>query len=98
MNHTQRIEETARQYRHLTRKVAKEAIETYLALLAEDIASGEWVEIPGIGKIQVVKEKGAGRLMAILPNGKRIPRSVGVRLRTRIRLTEQMKSHCYKSI
>ncbi|MCL4880418.1 MAG: HU family DNA-binding protein [Anaerolineae bacterium] len=96
MNHTQRLEEVARRHRHLTRKLAKEAVETYLVLLAEDIATGEWVEIPGIGKIQVVKEQGAGTLLSILPGGKRVPHSVGLRLRTKIRLTAQMKARCNK--
>ncbi|MBZ0308268.1 MAG: HU family DNA-binding protein [Anaerolineae bacterium] len=95
MNHTQRIEETARRYRHLTRKVAKEAIETYLALLADDIASGEWVEIPGIGKIQIIKEKGAGKILVIQSNGRKALHPVQMRLRTKIRLAEAFKKRCY---
>lgn len=41
MNHTERIAKTARRHRHLTRHIAKEAIETCLELLAEKIVSGE---------------------------------------------------------
>jgi nucleoid DNA-binding protein len=95
MNHTQRIEETARRYRHLTRKLAKEAIETYLTLLAEDIASGDWVEIPGIGKLQVVKEKVAGRLNTITKDGNHIQHQVQVRLRAKLRLSSDLKRQCY---
>ncbi|MBZ0309745.1 MAG: HU family DNA-binding protein [Anaerolineae bacterium] len=95
MNHTQRIEEVARCHRDLTRRLAKAAIETYLALLVEEIAVGKWVEIPGIGKIQVVKEQGGGKLMSILPGGKRVQQTVGLRLRTKFRLADQMKKSCY---
>jgi nucleoid DNA-binding protein len=45
MNHTERIAETACRHRHLSRRLAKEAIETYLELLAQEIAEGEWVDI-----------------------------------------------------
>ena len=45
MNHTKRIAETARRHRHLTRRLVKEAVETYLELLAEDNTKGEWVEL-----------------------------------------------------
>ena len=56
MNHTQRIAHTARQRRILTKAVVKEAVELYLEALADDIASGDWVDIKGIGKIQIVHE------------------------------------------
>ncbi len=96
MNHTQRIEEVARRHRQLTRKLTKDAIDTYLALLAEGIASGEWIEIPGIGKIQVIQETGAGTLNIIRSDGQRVQRSVKKRLRTKVRLSEAFKKHCYK--
>jgi nucleoid DNA-binding protein len=85
MNHTERIAETARRHRHLTRRMAKQAIETYLKLLAEEIAEGEWAEIYEIGKIQVTIEGGSGaeRLRA------------HHRLRTKIRLGEVFKQQCY---
>ena len=49
MNHTERINEVARQHRHLTRRLVKEAVETYLELLVDDIATGTWVDIYGVG-------------------------------------------------
>ena len=91
MNHTQRITETARHHRHLSRRMAKEAIETYLELLAEEIAKGEWVDIYGIGKIKIDVEASSGLLTT--SDGK--PYNVTQRLRTRIRLSHAFKKMCY---
>jgi hypothetical protein len=67
--------------------MAKEAIETYLELLAEEITGREWVDIHGIGKIQVSVEKGSGaKYLNQFP-----------RLRTHIRLTKDIKAQCYKN-
>ena len=44
MNHTQRIAHVARQRRSLTKAVVRESVERYLEALAEEIASGEWVD------------------------------------------------------
>jgi nucleoid DNA-binding protein len=96
MNHTERIAETARQNRHLTRRLVKEAVETYLELLAEDVASGEWVDLHGIGKMQVVKKKGSGTLWVIDQEGKRAPINVKQRLRAKLRLFEAFKKQCYR--
>ena len=86
MNHTERINETARQNRHLTRRLVKEAVETYLELLTEEITTGEWVDIPGIGKIQVSVEDGSGAEQLRTHH----------RLRTKIRLAEAFKTKCYR--
>lgn len=94
MNHSERIAYTARSHRHLTRNIVRDAVDTYLDKLAADIANGEWVEIPGIGKMQVVKEQGAGYLMVINTDGKRTPYIVGLRLRTKIRLTATFRKRC----
>lgn len=85
MNHIERIAETARRHRHLTRRMAKEAIETYLELLAEELIQDEWVELHGIGKMQVSIEGGSGA------KGLREHRH----LRTRIRLSGVFKRRCY---
>jgi nucleoid DNA-binding protein len=86
MNHTERIAEVARQHRHLTRRLVKEAVETYLELLEEEIASGEWVDIYGIGKMKVTIEGGSGaKALSKYP-----------RLRTKIRLAEAFKMKCYR--
>jgi hypothetical protein len=46
VNHTQRIAHVARQRRSLTKALVREAVERYLEALAEEVASGEWVDIP----------------------------------------------------
>ena len=87
MNHTERINYTAAQSRNLTRRLVKEAVEIYLEKLAEEIAEGEWVDLPGIGKIQVIQEQASGALL---------PGKNGTRLRTKIRLYGEFKRRCYK--
>lgn len=94
MNHTQRIAHVARQRRSLTKALVREAVERYLEALAEEIASGEWVDIPGIGKVQVSREEGKGYVTSIISNGERHRRQVRMRLRTKIRLYEQFKHRC----
>ncbi|HLA45224.1 MAG TPA: HU family DNA-binding protein [Aggregatilineales bacterium] len=91
MNHTERIAEVASRHRQITRRLAKEAIETYLELLAEEIAQGEWVDIHGIGKITVDVEESSGTLVS--PDGKR--HQTSQRLRTKIRLFQRFKEICY---
>ena len=86
MNHTERINEVARQNRNLTRRLVKEAVEAYLELLADDIATGEWADIYGIGKMQVTIEGGSGAEGL----------SKYQRLRTKIRLADAFKTKCYR--
>jgi hypothetical protein len=92
MNHTQRIAHVARQRRYLTKSLVREAVERYFEALADDIASGEWVDLPGIGKIQVIREEADGMLTAFGPDGQRVQRKVTQRLRTKVRLYEGFKS------
>lgn len=94
MNHTQRIAHVARQRRSLTKALVREAVERYLEALVAEIASGEWVDIPGIGKVQVSREEGKGFVTSITPGGQRVRRKVQMRLRTRIRLYEKFKRQC----
>lgn len=94
MNHTQRIAHVARQRRSLTKALVREAVERYLEVLAAEIATGEWVDIPGIGKVQVSREEGKGYVTSITPGGQRIRRRVQMRLRSRIRLYEKFKKRC----
>jgi hypothetical protein len=94
MNHTQCIAHVARQRRSLTKALVREAVERYLEALAEEIASSEWVDIPGIGKVQVVLEEGKGYVTSITPGGQRIRRKVKMRLRTKIRLYEKFRQRC----
>jgi nucleoid DNA-binding protein len=94
VNHTQRIAHVARQRRNLTKAIVREAVERYLEALAEEIASGDWVDIPGIGKIQVNREEGKGYVTSIARDGQRVCRKVKMRLRTKIRLYEKFKQRC----
>lgn len=94
MNHTQRIAYVARQRRSLTKALVREAVERYLEALAEEIASGEWVDIPGIGKVQVSREEGKGYVTSITLGGQRVRRKVQMRLRTKLRLYEKFRQRC----
>lgn len=94
MNHTQRIAHVARQRRALTKDIVKEAVDRYLEALADDIASGEWIDLPGIGKIQVIQEDANSVLTSFGKDGTRVKRRVTKRLRTKVRLYEQFKDRC----
>lgn len=91
MNHTQRIAYVARQRRSLTKALVRESVERYFEALADDIANGEWVDLPGIGKIQVIQEEANGVLTSFGKDGQRVKRRVTHRLRTKIRLYEKFK-------
>jgi putative transposon-encoded protein len=94
VNHTQRVAHVARQRRSLTKVVVRESVERYLEALAEEIASGAWVDIPYIGKVQVIREEGKGFVTSITPIGARVRRPMKLRLRTKIRLYAKFKQHC----
>ena len=94
MNHTQRIAYVARQRRILTKTIVREAVERYLEAMAEEIAAGDWVDIPGIGKIQISREEGTGYITIFTTGGQRIRRKVQMRLRTKLRLYEKFKRRC----
>jgi nucleoid DNA-binding protein len=53
------------QSRSLTKALFHEVVERYLESLADQIASGEGVDIPSIGKIQVQREEGKGYVTSI---------------------------------
>jgi hypothetical protein len=97
VNHTQRVAHVARQRRSLTKALVRESVERYLEALANEIASGEWVDIPYIGKVQVIREEGKGYVSAIMPDGRRERRQVKTRLRTRVRLSERFRRRCRES-
>lgn len=94
MNHTQRIAHVARQRRALTKALVREAVERYFAVLADDIASGKWVDLPGIGKIQVIQEEANGVLTSFGKDGERVRRRVTRRIRTKVRLYEKFRRRC----
>jgi hypothetical protein len=92
VNHTERIKHVARQKRALTQELVREAVERYFAALADDIADSEWVDLHGIGKIQVIQEEADGVLTSFGKYGQRVKRRVTRRLRTKIRLYEAFKA------
>jgi hypothetical protein len=92
VNHTQRIAHVARQRRYLTKAIVREAVESYFEVLTHEIANGEWVDLPGIGKIQVIREEANSLLTSFGKDGSRIKRRVNHRLRTRIRLNKRFKA------
>lgn len=94
MNHTQRVAHVARQRRNLSKTLVREAVERYLEALAEEIASGEWVDVLYIGKVQVIREEGKGYVTSITAHGTRQRRQVQMRLRTKVRLYERFKQRC----
>jgi len=94
VNHTQRVAHVARQRRSLTKAVVRESVERYLESLADEIASGEWVDIPYIGKVQVMREEGKGYVTPITADGTRQRRKVKMRLRTKLRLYDRFKQRC----
>jgi nucleoid DNA-binding protein len=97
VNHTQRIAYVARQRRSLTKAVVRESVERYLEALAEEIARGEWVDIPYIGKVQIQREEGKGYVTSFGADGQRVRYKVKMRLRTKMRLYEKFKRQCRKS-
>lgn len=97
MNHTQRIAHVAPQLRSLTKELVREVVERYLEVLAAEIACGEWVDIPGFGKVQISREEGKGYVTSIAQGGQRVRRKVQMRLRTKIRLYEKFKKRCRQS-
>ena len=94
MNHTQRVAHVARQRQMFTKALVREAVERYFESLAEDIAEGDWVDIPYIGTVQVIREAGKGFVTSITPGGARVRHPVKLRLRTKVRLYEQFKLQC----
>jgi nucleoid DNA-binding protein len=88
------VAHVARQRRSLTKAVVREAVERYLEALAADVASGEWVDIPYIGKIQVMREETNARLLSFGKGGLRVQRQVKQRLRTKVRLYEKFRVIC----
>jgi hypothetical protein len=78
----------------LTKTLVREAVERYLEVLAEEIASGKWVDVPYIGRVQVIREEGKGYVTSITAGGQRVRRAVRMRLRTKIRLYEKFKHKC----
>lgn len=93
MNHVARIYAVASEVRGFTREMARAAVEGYLEALADEIAQGEWVNLPGIGRIQVVLRANGGQLRAYVDAGaqSRLP---GLSVQTKVRLNAAFKTRC----
>ena len=94
MNHTERIAHIARQERYFTRHLVAEVIAYYLQTIGDDLVAGEWVELLGIGRIQVTVEAASGKLYPIQKDGRRAARKPTIRVRTKVRLSAGFKKWC----
>jgi len=98
MNHVGRIYKVAGEVRGLTREMARAAVDGYLEALAEEIAAGGWVNLPGIGRVQVILRLNKGLLRARLEAGRQGTRPPGVSVQTKIRLSTAFKARCRKRL
>jgi nucleoid DNA-binding protein len=94
MNHTERIIHVARQVRGLTREHARQAVELYLASVAEEAATGESVALPSIGRLRVACFKNGGKLKKQISTNAPPIYDAGFRLQTCVRLEEAFKAAC----
>ncbi|MHB8629274.1 MAG: HU family DNA-binding protein [Aggregatilineales bacterium] len=94
MNHTERIHAVARQVRGLTRDMAREAVELYLASAAEEVAVGGSVTLPSIGRLEVAIRKNSGRLIAHINGDRSEFREPGYRVQACLRLNDEFKARC----
>lgn len=98
MNHTERVFEVARHVRGLTRELAREAVERYLASAAEEVASGGSVNLPSIGRLEVAIRKNSGRLIAHINGDRSELREPGYRVQACLRLNDDLKARCRRSL
>jgi len=69
----------------------KEAVELYLEVLANEIASGEWIDIKDIGKIQVLQEEANIVLTSFGKDNTRLKQHVSNRMRPRSDYTNALR-------
>ncbi len=96
MNHTNRIIHVTRQVRGVTREHARQVVELYLASVAEEVASGELVTLPSIGKLQLTVRPNTGRIVVDINGDHTQLRKPGSRVQTSLRLNESLKQQCRK--
>lgn len=96
MNHTQRVFEVARQVRGLTRDHARQAVELYLASIAEEAARGEIVSLPSIGRLNLVCRKNGGKLKSRVSRAEIADTDPGYRVQTCIHLSDALKASAKK--
>jgi len=95
MNHTERIHHVARQVGGLTREKARQAVELYLECVADELAHGEMIPLPSIGRVRVVIRKNSGRLLARFNGNRTEARDPGYRVQVSLRLTDELKARCH---
>ncbi len=94
MNHTERIHAVARQVRGLTREMARAAVEGYLESLADEATHGEWVNLPGLGRLQIVARPSGGLLLSHVGRNEYEFRNPGLRLQARLHLNDTVRARC----
>ncbi len=94
MNHTERIHAVARQVRGLTREMARAAVEGYLESLADEATRGEWVSLPGLGRLQIVARPSGGLLLSHVGRNEYEFRNPGLRLQARLHLNDDFRARC----
>ncbi len=92
MNHTQRVFEVARQVRGLTRDHARQAVELYLASIAEEVAHGETVTLPSIGRLNLVCRKNGGKLKSRVSRVEIADTDPGYRVQACVHLSDALKT------
>jgi len=96
VNHTDRIIHVTRQIRGVTREHARQVVELYLASVAEEVASGELVSLPSIGKLRLTVRPNTGRIVVDINGDHTQLREPGYRVQTSLRLNESLKQQCRK--
>ena len=96
MNHTDRIIHVSRQVRGLTREKARQAVELYLASVADELAHGDLVPLQSIGRIQLVIRENSGRLMVDITGDRTQFHKPGNRVQACLRLSDDLKAHCHR--
>jgi len=98
MNHTERIIQVSRQVRGLTREHARQAVELYLESVANELAQGDLVTLPSVGRLHVVIRKNGGRIIADITAKQPQMRAPGNRVQGCWRLSEELKAQCRQSL
>ncbi len=98
MNHTERIAHVSRQVRGLTREHARQAVELYLASVAEEAAEGGWVALPNLGRLRIGCHKNGGKLKNRISDAALPIHDAGFRIQARLHLNDEFKAACRKHL
>jgi len=97
MNHTERIIHVSRQVRGLTREHDRQAVELYLESVANELAQGDLVTLPNVGRLHVVIRQNGGRIIADITAKQPQLRKPGDRVQGCWRLSDDLKTQCRRS-